>query len=276
VTITVLAWSFFSLVCFVAWYSGYLTYRDTKFAGMFVNRNEFAINTVFLVSVALFFSRNRIVLFFSVFICALLIGISNSTTGCLVLVFALFYPYFLTARFWKKILAIFSGILLVFAAYNLLPEVQKRINSVGILLTEPQELDGSVFLRAHFILEGIRIALENPLCGIGVDNSKFFLFDPRYANSHGWYSHNNYVEMLLNVGFPGFLLYYGPLVFVFIRVKPKHKFYIEIRTFALIFFISGISSVQYNFIPSVFLYLLTLFLFKYYSDRPLEKVLQPG
>lgn len=49
----------------------------------------------------------------------------------------------------------------------------------------------------------------NPIMGVGIDNFRFV---------EGHYAHNNYVELLANVGIIGFLLFYSVYIFLSIRI----------------------------------------------------------
>lgn len=51
-------------------------------------------------------------------------------------------------------------------------------------------------------IEGIRMTLRNPVCGVGINQYK-------YHSSSGKYSHSNYIEPLATTGILGFILYQG-------------------------------------------------------------------
>lgn len=62
--------------------------------------------------------------------------------------------------------------------------------------------DKSTISRQYFIQDAFKVFLEHPILGIGQDGY-------RYVNSYQFtYSHNNYVEMLANLGTIGAMLYY--------------------------------------------------------------------
>lgn len=266
---TVAFWCVINTMLFLAWYTGNFSYVDLEFAGIFENRNEFAINTVFLMALACFFSQNLWFKLLSIACSLVLLIASRSSTGFLAFLLVIFYPYFLKTNFIKKLLMGFLCVSILLVGYFYLEPFQQRVDLVFDLFLHPERLtSGSVFLRAFFIFEGLRIFIKNPLWGVGVDNSCFFLFNPNYSSDqNGWYSHNNYIEMLLNAGFPGFFLHYLPIVFVYFKTKKNHRYYHVIKTFSVFYFFLGISSVQYNFLPCVISYQVVIFLYLYYGDE---------
>lgn len=75
----------------------------------------------------------------------------------------------------------------------------------------------------------IKLALEKwqsrPILGYGVDTFKYY---NRTATGHFYYAHNNYAELLYDLGLVGFLLYYGymfKLGYSLLKQKSKSKEY---------------------------------------------------
>jgi hypothetical protein len=118
-----------------------------------------------------------------------------------------------------------AGALAFLIALFLIPSpIQRRLVRFSYAITQPEELrvGESAFLRSWFIIESLRITVRHPMTGVGVANSRYYLWSPhhqlledqgRIVRSAGTtYSHNNYTEMLLSGGVPALLLYYGPLL----------------------------------------------------------------
>lgn len=83
--------------------------------------------------------------------------------------------------------------------------------------------DASSAQRERMQDRAIKYFSQNKLIGIGTEGFKF-----RFAKSTGIlkYSHNNYTEILCNLGIIGFIIYYGTLVIILIKLflKPKKEF----------------------------------------------------
>lgn len=72
------------------------------------------------------------------------------------------------------------------------------------------EKNESDIIRSSMIRDGMRFFLEKPVFGYGSDAF-------RTISAHGTYSHNNFVELLVDYGIVGFLLYYA--MFVYLAIK---------------------------------------------------------
>jgi len=118
-------------------------------------------------------------------------------------------------------LFLFSGIIFVVFVYFV--DMTKLLESLkfamermaGILGTlDGQSADGSTTERLLFLHIMIDVFKDNPFFGTGINTSRVFL--------HGFYSHNNYIEILGALGLFGALLYYsayGHLLLKISRVK---------------------------------------------------------
>jgi len=74
----------------------------------------------------------------------------------------------------------------------------------------------SAKVRIFLAYDAIDIFLDNKVSGVGVNNGQFYLQIPKSFESLmvSINSQNNITEMLLNVGFPGFLLFYLSLFYL--------------------------------------------------------------
>ncbi|WP_225442842.1 O-antigen ligase family protein [Paenibacillus lycopersici] len=75
--------------------------------------------------------------------------------------------------------------------------------------------DNSTIERSNMISLGWDLFMKRPLTGYGYDSFRYFLAKDtgRYT-----YSHNNFIEMLVNGGIIAFLSYYGMYVYCFIKL----------------------------------------------------------
>ena len=77
--------------------------------------------------------------------------------------------------------------------------------------------------------------LDSPIVGIGIDAFRFY--EKNLFNQYGMYAHNNYLELMANLGLVGTVLYYGMIFVATIRTgifTKKHKKHYSIIAFALL------------------------------------------
>ena len=89
----------------------------------------------------------------------------------------------------------------------------------------------STKVREIMIMEGVRFFLDHPFIGGGTN-----YFALRTTTGYG-YSHNNFIEILCNMGLIGVALYYGPLVMNMveaIRIRKKYRKYAYFVIYVLV------------------------------------------
>ncbi len=69
-------------------------------------------------------------------------------------------------------------------------------------------IDYSAYERKKLMLFGIKIWLDHPLIGVGLDNFRVVIKE-YWPISNRLYSHNNYIELLSTIGTIGMVVYYG-------------------------------------------------------------------
>ena len=94
-------------------------------------------------------------------------------------------------------------------------DIVTRFISMLNYFTGDGNTDGSTLLRMRFIEVGMDMFRENPLVGVGANNAIMF--------NGGLYLHNNFIEILANVGLIGFILYYSLYVVAFRKLWPHIK-----------------------------------------------------
>ncbi len=82
----------------------------------------------------------------------------------------------------------------------------KRFNSFSSQLSSGTEF-GSTGIRKRLIDFGLVIFQEKPLFGFGLDNF-------RLLSKGNYYSHNNFIELLVDVGLIGFTLFYSMYIYL--------------------------------------------------------------
>ena len=119
--------------------------------------------------------------------------------------------------------------------------------------------DGSANSRLFFLSESIPIIRERPMTGLGMNC--FYLVEAK----RNTYSHNNYLELLLSGGIPALLLFYAPVVHMFVRGIRRIKESSGARLALYILFrllITGIMVVSYYERQEMFLVVFAMALLR--------------
>ena len=96
-----------------------------------------------------------------------------------------------------------------------------RIEAYISSLTGSGEVDGSTISRQKLITAAIDAWLDKPIIGHGIDCFRIFGME---ATGKNYYAHNNYVELLADLGIIGFSIYYAGYAFILYRlIKNKNK-----------------------------------------------------
>lgn len=143
-------------------------------------------------------------------------GILLCAAGILVLIFSLFKDK-------KKFFLLLFGVGLlgtaVLAQSSYLQEIFWRVGKMLKFLadTSNSQIDYSAYVRLGLIKDGIHMFLDRPVMGWGIASGYALL-----GGGYGMYFHNNYIQLLVESGIMGVLLYYGPVVFVLYRICKAH------------------------------------------------------
>lgn len=164
----------------------------------------------------------------------------------------------------KRIRSLLLVIAVLLAGFYLVMEVPYFYSIIGWRMeamlakfTGVGVADHSTLVRDEFINAGIEVFMQHPVIGVGLDC--FRIFNAKITG-YPWYAHNNYVEMLADLGLVGFSIYYSGYLYLlkeFIRnIKDQSsttKIFFAIFICALI---NGYGAVIY----SDFLFLTLLML----------------
>jgi len=213
VVLSLLLYSVYSLDIFdVAANSKY----GLRLGGEIGNANAIGLSLAFSVCFALYLLVNfknsitkKILYIVSICITGPVLFLSGSKKALFVLLFGILYM-FITYKTDKKI--IFSklkglsvSIAFLFLVYWLLNNVSafwyigQRVNEM-FLTFQGQGVSNTDLTRINMINTSIEQFSNAPLLGNGIAHSRVVF---------GTYSHNNYVEILMNTGIVGFLIYYS-------------------------------------------------------------------
>ncbi len=138
--------------------------------------------------------------------------------------------------------------ILLLVIFYMVFQIPMLYNTIGIrfeglfaLVGGKGKIDASAKVRMNMIDDGISAWLEAPLLGYGLNS---------FAENMGYgaYAHNNYVELLYDIGLIGFTIYYSVFVYYLINLFKNKKnieclFFLS-TIFALLLFDYG--AVSYN------------------------------
>lgn len=141
----------------------------------------------------------------------------------------------------RKHLVKYTGVVvaIVIAVYYLIMNVPafyavigERMESLFSFIRTGHSISGkSAEIRATMIEIGFNRWLDSPIWGYGFDSFKHY---NRLMTGHFYYSHNNYIELLYDLGIIGFAIYYWFYWKLFcVAWKGKHNYAPEIRAFVI-------------------------------------------
>ncbi len=191
-----------------------------------VNGNGIAISLAFaLYSIYLifYFSRvsffNRPFYYFLVVLFFVFLVFTGSRTALVMLVLPFTLYLFLKSKY--KLVALFSIGILMVGMYYVIMEVPQFYNVLGVRIIEALDIasgntEGGDSSRLLLFLYGVEWFQDNPFLGIGINNYRVLSnVTPPFVGKN-FYAHSNFIEMLVDVGIVGFLVYYS---FVFTLLK---------------------------------------------------------
>lgn len=201
------------------------------FSGVFHDRNVFSITTLLVMVFSYGFYSNfnvsrlyACIFYLSISLCCMMIVISKSITG-LTGLFLLLGLYALRLDRFKQvlmlILILFLFSLIIFTDNPLIERIERFV----IAITGESDLlrqNESAFLRLYLIESGIKLVMDYPFTGMGINNAKDFVIWP--LRETGSFLHNTYLDILTGGGVILFSVYYLPIfVSLYWLLKNKYK-----------------------------------------------------
>lgn len=144
---------------------------------------------------------------------------------------------FLSAK-GKRVRSLFFIVFFVLLIWYLIMEnpyfysvVGWRVEAFLSQFTGEGELDGSTLARQTLVEAAVDAWKQSPFLGHGLDCFRYF---GELATGHDYYAHNNYVELLADLGVFGFLAYYGGYAYALIRSWKSRKNKLSMLLFVLV------------------------------------------
>lgn len=227
---------------------------------MGINANTIALDCATAGIIAVFYAeyRKKKLYLLALIPTLLIVVATGSRKGIVMLlvgiVLAIFFRQMYIGRgkvisFIKLLLAI--TLVLVVAWFVLQMPGLEKINEqymgfINSLIGNTDEVDISTATRERMVTLGLEQFRKTPVLGIGLDNGK--VINAMY-NNFSAYLHNNYIEVLVNGGLVGFLIYYSffavLLVKHFLRLKEHNPLVYISLTLLIIRLISDWGRVSY-------------------------------
>ena len=253
---------------------GFIYYQSDIFSGerigeVLANVNMLALIFFISLSFLTYFmiSRKNWFLMIPGLIMFIFIILTGSRKGFLsIVLFILLMSLFLSKNWMKgivKTLIVVVVLLTIFKMVIMKNEVfysvlGKRIVTMDNYFSGNQQIDRSTAERAFMYQFGIEQIRKRPIWGYGLDNYRVLLLNSGLGRET--YSHNNYIELLVNGGVIGLFLFYAMYFYLFWilkkYLKQKHLMATILVINNLIIIILGMAMVHYT--DKIFYLLLTM------------------
>ena len=168
----------------------------------------------------------KIIYFVSVVVLALMTMYTGSRTAFIVMVVGMVI-YFWLSHPTKLLKNMFVTALVACVAFYLIMNVEVFYNVLGsrfeglfAIFGAEGTADSSATVRNKFIENGIEWFCENPFCGYGINNYKVLNVS---ATGRFTYAHNNFIEIAVDLGVVGLILYYSIYVYIIVKLFKTAK-----------------------------------------------------
>lgn len=162
---------------------------------------------------------------------------SGSRKGLLAAVAAPMLIVVLSTHKKGYVLRIILAVLLVAGLFALVMENETLYSAIGIRLErmfdtfKGEDMDGSISMRQYYIDVAKDMFRQSPLIGKGMGNYSRIL-DTEY-NSGNFYSHNNYWQILSEMGMIGALIYFS--MYAYCLISFIRGYFVEKRKISILF-----------------------------------------
>ena len=166
---------------------------------------------------------------FYLLICTILfvfiILMTGSRKALFLLVLPILFYYMLATKKSSKLQKVTAVVTVLLLIYLLIMTIEPLYNVLGVRVERLMESiggtteDRSIMARRALRDMGLRWFIERPIFGYGMNS-----FEPMCGHATGqyWYSHNNYIEILVGTGIIGLITYYSLYLWMFEKSIRKH------------------------------------------------------
>ncbi len=199
---------------------------------------------------------------FSLFILLLTLFLTGSKKGIFGLILGVSTFYFLKYHGVKKrINIVFLIIALIVLFYELITSIPILYNQIGYRVVDFIDTifgksDGSISTINRIILlkQAIIIWGKHPIIGIGLNNFSLV----QTVGGAGYYAHNNYAELLADLGIVGFFLiyYYLPIRLICRKIDDTDSLRLTLKSIVFVILIFDFAVVSYQSIQIIIFYWL--------------------
>ena len=213
-----------------------LVFRSMDYKGAAANINISSFSILYKIPILLYFLTNEkrrflkyllvIVLFSSIFVISIL-GTRGAYIGVILCVLS-YFVYLIRVNSdikfkTKQILILGSTLLMVFLLNIKLTQKDDNIISRASTIKLDTQ-DGSVNQRLRYYKQGLGHFIDNPIIGVGIGNWKLKSIDYDKKNIYGfiipYHAHNDFVQLGVELGFFGLLVY---VLFLVYSIKTLFK-----------------------------------------------------
>ena len=258
-------------------------YYGFRFQGTTGNPNLVAIYSVFTIFISLFLiinnNKNKVYILFLYLIISfsfILIIYTGSKKGIIFSIFLILIYVLINLELSKKLLKRLVILLFIvpivgyiiinnFISNDLFVVMEKSFNRISemlLIVGNENFIDESTRHRIHLINSAFEKFSENPFLGLGILG---------FETYEGVYAHNNYMEILANLGIIGFFIYYMIYIVIFFKILSIDSKILQFYFFStlIIMLLMDVALVSY-FSKIYFIILISIFYLsnnKTYKDK---------
>lgn len=148
--------------------------------------------------------------------------LTGSRKSLLILLMPIFYFLYKKQKRHFLLLLLLTPLIAWFV-YELIMNVEVFYETIGKRIEEmiaimSNDTTGNEDTSRTILIEfGLNKFVENPILGVGINNFRV-LSDVIFPGKN-FYAHNNYIEMLVDVGIVGFIIYYSSYIYIYTRLR---------------------------------------------------------
>lgn len=237
-------------------YYSFSVFYLKRFGDQFLyNSNSIAILNVFASLIVLHWIKiadlaKKILPAIALMFFVVVLFLTGSKKGLIGFFFGMIVLFYQRAKGTKKLERIFIGIISVIAVLAVVVNtpllyeiVGYRIDAFIDFIFKIDTGDTSSKIRMELIQYALHLWVEHPLLGVGINNFSMY----QSIGSMDYYAHNNYVELLADLGMIGFLLYYSMLLYLlYKKINNKYDILVLMKTMIWVVLFLDIGVVAYQ------------------------------